>query len=106
HVARPCVLPEKLERLPGYVVGPATHFDAKLRCEMSGKQRYVLGTLSQRRDGDREDGEAKVEVLSKPSSDDFGRQIAVRRRDDSHVDFDLGRSAEPSDHSLLEDPEQ
>ena len=54
--------------------------------ERADERRDVLDPLAQRRDADRDDVEPVVEVLAEAARLHVGREVAVRRGDEPHVD--------------------
>src|SRR5262245_57595694 len=62
----------------------------QLRCdpsdEVAGEGRQVLEPITERRKADREDAQPEVEVLAEASRLHLLGELAVRRRDDPHVD--------------------
>ena len=79
----------------------------ELAQEVLQQERQVPAPLAQRRDLDVEDVEAVVEVLAEPALRDALAQVAVRRRDDAHVDAGHRRvGAERLDRPLLQDAQE
>src|SRR5207248_1878167 len=74
--------------------------------EMLGEQRNVLGALAQRWHLDRDNVEPEEEVLAETSLGDQLAKIAMRGRDDPHVDHDVAVAAHPPERAGLEDAEQ
>src|SRR5688572_23986747 len=73
---------------------------------MQRQRRNVVDALAQRRDGDRKNIQAIVQIRSERSVFDHLRKIAVRGRDDPHV-HPLGpRAAEALKLTLLQDAQQ
>src|SRR2546421_8802765 len=69
---------------------------------MFGKQWNVVRPEAERRERNRYDVEAVVEVLSKtPIRNRFG-QIPIRRRNHPDIDFDVACSAHPSELTFLD----
>ena len=64
--------------------------------------RQVVEALPQRRHRDDRDREAEEEVLAKAPGGDVGPQVAVRRRDDAHVDAAVDPAADAPDLAALE----
>ena len=74
--------------------------------QLLGDERDVLAPLPQRRDVDRQDVEPEVEILAELAAADALAELAVRRREDAHVDRRRDVAAEPQDLPLLEDAQQ
>ena len=70
------------------------------------QERDVLGALAERRELDREDAEAVVEVLAERLLADGLEQVAVGRGDDPDVDLARRRAADPVELALLQDAQQ
>src|SRR5262249_38558163 len=66
----------------------------------------VVRPLAQRRQMDRKDVKAVVEVFSEPTGGDRRLEIAVRRRDDPRLGPLHGRSAQPLELTFLQDPQE
>ena len=69
--------------------------------EMSRQLGNVLQPLSQPRQQDREHGDAIPEVLAKRARCDHRGQVAMRGRDDPHVDVQSASGRPPVRHSRL-----
>ena len=59
--------------------------------EIFDEQRHILRMRAQRRDGNRQDVEPVVQVAAEPPFRHFLLEVAIRRRDDPHVDPDIVR---------------
>lgn len=101
-VARPCVGPEahqrvlpELERLP-------VRRGGVLQKE-AGEQLDVFRPLAKGRQPHHHHVQAKVEVLAKRASLDLASELAVRGRDDAHVDLARDVLADTFDLAALED---
>jgi hypothetical protein len=66
----------------------------------------VFAALVQRRDVDREHVEPEEQVGAEPALAHGGRQVAVRGRDDPHINRDRLAAADPLDRALLEGAQQ
>ena len=66
----------------------------------------VLAPIAERRNRDRKDVEAIVQVATEAALTDFLGQVTVGRGDDPHVDVDRARAAQPLDLAFLEHSEQ
>ena len=106
HVPRPGVLDQGLAHRGG---------EARLRQavtprgaggEVLGEESDVLAALAQRWQGERHDVQAVVEILAEAPGGDLGREVAVGRRDDAHVDRNLGGRADAGDLALLQRPQE
>ena len=62
--------------------------------------------LAQRRNGDREDVQPVEQVGSEAAFADLALEVAVRGRDDTHVDANLFRPADGQERMSLEYPQQ
>jgi len=76
------------------------------REEVVGEQRDVLRALPQRRDADREDVQAVVEVFTEAVPFDHLGEVPVRRRHQTDVDLDRPSPAEAHELLILEHPEE
>src|SRR5262249_38604179 len=74
--------------------------------EMRGQREDVLLALAERRDREREDAQPVVEVLTESSGAYVAAEIAVRRRDDAHVDGARGVVTDALVLTFLEDAQQ
>src|SRR3954463_1494099 len=79
---------------------------AEIGDESAEKRHDVLGTLPQRRDPEREDGEPVIQIFAEATFLGCLAQIAVCRGKDAHVDGDRQRATEAGDFPLLEDAEE
>ena len=70
------------------------------------QQRDVLRPLAERRELDREDAEAVVQVLAERLLADGLEQVAIGGGDDPDVDLHRRRAADPVELVLLQDAEQ
>src|SRR5437867_9864876 len=106
HVARPVEAYEALERAG---LEPGDALAVRLGgCpeEAIGKQWDVLPPRAQRREADRECDQPVVEVLAEAACRDLRGEVAVRRRDDTHVDPARPVVAHRHDLALLEDAQE
>ena len=105
HVAGPVEGHQQLEGLGGepvdlLVVPLGGVFEDSL-----GEQRDVLAALAQRRQQDGKRRQAVVEILAKALPRDLGTEVAVRRRDDAHIDG-AGRRVTDRHHlAFLQNPQ-
>ena len=65
-----------------------------------------LRPLAQRRQRDRHDVEAVVQIRAEPPFVDLFLEIAIGRRDHPDIDMDVGRSADALERLLFEKPQQ
>ena len=68
---------------------------------MGGQHRDVLGPIAQRRHRDGDDVEPIEQILSKPFLLDHLREILIGRGDDTNIDTDRPRRAEPLELAFL-----
>ncbi len=73
---------------------------------MVDEQAHVLAALAQRGDVNGQHVDAVEEVLPEAAGLHVGREVAVRRGDDAHVDLHVARVAEAPDVLLLQDPQE
>src|SRR5438094_2931179 len=106
HVPRPRIPAERLERLAGDHLDVPIHRAGETLHEETDQRGDVVGSLAQRRDVDREDVQAVVEVVAEALLLDQPGQVAVRRGDKSDVDLDRPGAADTLELLLLEDPEE
>ena len=105
-VARPLVLRQPLHVIVGDRHGAKTEPVRGPLGEVLGKRADVAGTIAKRRNDDRKHREAIVEILAKGLLLDHAGQIAMRGRDDSHVDADRALSADAHHLGVLDDAQQ
>ncbi|EDP64347.1 hypothetical protein BAL199_08998 [alpha proteobacterium BAL199] len=74
--------------------------------EMFEQNRDVLGAVAQRRDRDRCDGEAVVQVFAEPAALGFLQKVFLGRGDHPHIDRNRDVGADPLDRALLQYPQQ
>src|ERR1044071_4691617 len=101
-VARPVVVVQRGARVVGHAQAGAVQL---VREAGKGKVREgvdVLAALAQRRDRDREDVDAEEEVFAELTALHRFFDVAVRRANDTHVDVDRRRSADPLEAPLLQ----
>src|SRR5205823_8776551 len=79
---------------------------ADLLHEMLGEQRDVVLALAKRRQKQRDDVEAIVEILAEDVLLDRLLHVEVRGRDDLHVALDRLRSADALEFLVLDDAQQ
>ena len=79
---------------------------ASLREEVRREQRNVLATLGERRQLQRDDVQAVIEILAELARRLLRFEVAVRRRDDAHVDRKRLRRADRPHLALLEHAQQ
>src|SRR3954468_8530870 len=79
---------------------------AEVGDERAEKRHDVLGTLPQRRDPEREDGEPVIQIFAEATFLGCLAQIAVRRGEHAHVDGSRQRATEAGDFPLLQDSEE
>src|SRR5579885_598427 len=106
HVTRPGVAHELGERLVREAVDALLAGHLAVPQELADEQRDVLDALAQRRNAQRHDVDAVVEVLPHPSLRHELGQVHVGRADDPHVHLDAAVRAELLDLPLLEHAEQ
>ena len=100
-VARPAVGVEAQQRRRRHARRPRPGA-APPRQEVGDQLGDVLLALAQRRQLDRHDGEAVVEILAElPVADELA-QVLVGRRQDAHVDLDEHVAADRLDLALLD----
>ncbi|MNQ75336.1 hypothetical protein D3C85_901260 [compost metagenome] len=106
HVARPVVVADRLERLGGELQRLAAHARTLAGQEHPGDLQHVVLALAQRRQAQRDDVQAVVEVLAELAVLGQVLQVAVGRGDQAHVDLLRLHRADPADLAFLEDAQQ
>src|SRR5581483_11351972 len=106
HVPGPGVLLEASERLGLDRDGRRAALARPLGEEVAGEERDVARALAERRDPELEDGEAEEEVVAELAALDERAEVAVRRRDDAHVDAPHAPAPEAAHLAFLEDAEE
>ena len=81
-------------------------FAAEFFQEMSGEQKEVIAAVAQRRNGERDGGNAEVEIFAKEFFPDADGEIAIGGDDDADVDFDGLRAAHAFEAAFFEDPQK
>src|SRR5262249_4054343 len=105
-VPRPRIVAEHLSRLGGDHIDATVHAQSKLADEVVDERVDVVGTLAQRRQRDRADVQAGVEVVTEVSRFDHPGKIAVRGGDHADIDVDRTGSAETLEFLLLQHAEE
>src|SRR5207253_329890 len=105
-IAGPRVLEEELSRIGGQRADLRAEARVVAREEMIDEEIDVLLPRAQRRNRNRKDVDAVVEVLAETSRLRLGGEIAVRRGDDADVDLDVLGVTEPADRLLLQRAEE
>ena len=105
-VARPVVPLQQLQRLARDAGHRLVHLLGVLREEVLGEQRDVLAPLAQRRQHDRDDVEAVVQVLAEPALGDGLGQVLVGGGDDPDVGLQFLEAADAAEAPLLQHAQQ
>ena len=105
-VARPRIVHQGLHDGGRDGLDPPAHPPGELLSEMADQPRDVVTAFSQRRQHDREDVQAVVEVFAEAAVGDHSRQVAVRGRHQAHVHLDRLRAAQALELLLLQHAEQ
>jgi hypothetical protein len=100
-VARPAVLPEDAHRLVGNRPHGAVVLGRELQRVVLGECRDVVAALAQRREAQLADGQPVVEVRAEAPGRDGGLEVAIRGRDQAHVEGDRLVAADALDLALL-----
>src|SRR6185503_3153129 len=100
-VSGPRLMAERVQGLGRNHLDLPTHADRETVDEMANERVDVLRPLAQRRDRDRKDGEAIVEIVAVALIVDHAGEIAVGRGDHSDVHLDRARAAEALELLLL-----
>ena len=74
--------------------------------QLHGQRQDVVAPLAQRRERQRKDVEAVVEILAEAAGGDFLAQAAVGGREHAHIERDRRAAAEALDFALLQDAQQ
>src|SRR6185437_12171351 len=105
-ITRPIV---SLQQVDGFRREAGNFFADLLRrmcSEAKGEQRNVVAALAQRRKANRDDAQPIVEILAEVAGRGVRREVAIRRRNDAHVDLDRRRAADTLELLLLEHAEE
>ena len=105
-VPGPSIGDEAPHGLPAHSVDPLADASGELVDQEPHEQRDVLGAVAERRERDREDAEAVVEVFAERLVADGLEQVAVGGGDDPDVDRHRRAAADALDLALLEDAEE
>ena len=73
---------------------------------MVDKERDIIISMPQRRDGDREDVQPVIQIIPEPALGDLLRQIPARRGKDSHIYFPGTGAPQPLEFPFLNDTQQ
>src|SRR5438105_8677082 len=106
HVSGPGTCHQLLQRVawdPAQVLVQAL---VDLHQQMLDEKRNVLATLAQRRDRERHDLEALVQVLAEPAGFHLARELAIGRRQDARAYRNPLHPADPLQLALLQDTKQ
>ena len=106
HVARPRIVAERLEGLARDHVDVPVHRTRETLHEKADQRLDVLGALPQRRDADREDVQAVVEVVAEPVFVNHLNEVPIRCCDQTDVDLDRPGAADALELVLLEHAEE
>ena len=79
---------------------------ADLLDEVLDEKRDVIGAVAQRRQDDRDDVESVVEVIAERAFADHRLEVAVRRRDDAHIDVYRLLATDAVELLLLQDAQE
>ena len=79
---------------------------ADLLGEVLDEQGDIVGAVAQRRQDDGDDVEAVVEVIAESALADHRLEVAVRRRDDAHIDVNGFLTADAVEFLLLQDAQE
>ena len=106
HVAGPVKLHEHAQRFRGYAGERLSRLLRKTREKKFGQAGDVFLVIAQRRNIDRHDIQAVVEVLAERAFFERRAQVAIRGGDQAHIHFDGARAAEPLEFALLQNAQQ
>src|SRR4029077_9151093 len=106
HVAGPVVGLQAANAHVGQWVDRAAHLGGEPGGKGGSKQRNVVLARAQRRNRDREDVEAVVEIVAKFAFRDRFLEIAIRRGDHAQVHLSRLRAADRLEFAFLQNAEQ
>ena len=106
HVAGPVVVQELVRQLRADRRHRLVVLHGVLPQEVLGEDRNLLPPLAQRRQADRDDVQAEVQVLAELSRRDRRFEVAVGRGDQPHIDLDVRLAAEPRELAVLQHLQQ
>ena len=101
HVAWPAVALERSDRAGGELPVGSETFE-----EMMREQPDVFSSFAERRQRDRYDRDAVVEVFAEISALHFLGEVAIRRGHDPHIDGDRRRRPDAFERALLQRAQQ
>ena len=105
-VPGPCVVAQRVQGLGRNRLDLPLHPRGEAPDEVPDQRLDVLRALPQRRDADREDVQAIIEVITEAVLFDHLGEVSVRRRHQTDVDFDRPSSADAHELLILENPEE
>ena len=106
HVARPIVPSDQPHGVGGESKGTADQPLPLHAREVTRQERDVVSSLPERCYLQLEHREPEVEVLSKAAPRNIGREIAMRRREQTEIRTQLTVPTHPLERPLLHDPQQ
>ena len=106
NIARPIPPSERLHNVRRNRFDLSIHAAGVLSDEVADEQRNVLAALPQRRDRDGENSQAVVEVAAKLAVGNHLFQVAIRGRDEAHVDRNRARAAQPFEFFFLQSAQE
>src|SRR5262249_18770871 len=106
QIPRPGIALQKGDGLGSGVRDLLAQFRAEASEEMLDQQRDILGSLAQRRQANRDDVEAVVEVAAKLAVRHEYFQIAVRGGENSYIGLDGLVAADPFEPLVLQHAQQ
>ena len=106
HVARPGIRRQRRQRARVDAAHALADGLRVLLDEVLAQHGDVAGPIAQRRQRDRKDVEAVVEILAELAGGDLLLEIPVRRRDHAHVDLDRLGAADALELALLQHAQQ
>src|SRR5436190_8250765 len=105
-VPGPAALHEHADRVRAHLLHALAGGGPEALEECGHEERDVLATLAQRRQLDPDHADPVEEVHPEVALLDLLPEVAVRRRDDAHIDLPRPRIADAHDLALLEDTQQ
>ncbi len=105
-VPRPGVRQQRRARVRGQAPGRQPVVLADAAQEVLGEEDHVRAAIPERRQHERDDGQAMVEVAPEASGPHGGRQVLAGGRDHARVDALAARAAEPPHRAILDRPQE
>ena len=106
HIARPVVAENQMARFVGDAANRFAEAAIVAFDEEVDERKDVFLAIAQRRNEDRDDGEAVVQILAELAFAHCFFEVAIGGGDDAHVHLDIAEAADAADHLIFEHTQQ